>query len=74
MCFGLLHLNKYMLAARGESTMGRVPSAAGVDVRRRDAGNVVTIQAQLGHCRGARANYARHYWRSQQIPLRRRNP
>ena len=31
------------LAARGESTMGRVPSAAGVDVRRRDAGNVVTL-------------------------------
>ena len=29
------------LAARGESTVGRVPSAAGADARRRDAGDVV---------------------------------
>jgi hypothetical protein len=28
------------LAVRGESTMGRLPSAAGVDARRRDAGDV----------------------------------
>jgi len=28
-----------ILAARGESTIGRVPSAAGADARRRDAGD-----------------------------------
>jgi hypothetical protein len=30
------------LAARGESTIGRVPSAAGADARRRDAGDAVS--------------------------------
>ena len=32
-------MQTYLLAARGKSTMGRVPSAAGADARRRDAGD-----------------------------------
>jgi hypothetical protein len=47
------------LAARGESTTGRVPSAAGADARRCDAGDVGV------HRRGAP---------TQQMPPRRRNP
>jgi len=31
------------LEARGESTMGRVPSAAGADARQRDAGDASTL-------------------------------
>jgi hypothetical protein len=46
------------LAARGKSTMGRVPSAVGVDARRRDAGDAGV------HRRGAP---------TQQMPPRRRN-
>jgi len=34
-----LSLSGFSLAARGESTIGRVPSAAGADARRRDAGD-----------------------------------
>ena len=48
-----------MLNSRGESTTGRVPSAAGVDARRRDAEDVGA------HRRGAL---------TQQMPPRRRNP
>jgi len=47
------------IAARDESTMGRVPSAAGVDARRRDAGDAGV------HRRGAA---------TKQMPPRRRNP
>jgi hypothetical protein len=37
-----LKLCRFPLAARGESTIGRVPSAAGADARRRDAGDAVS--------------------------------
>jgi len=43
-------LARALLAVRGESTVGRVPGAAGVDARRRDAGDARV------HRRGSRRN------------------